>query len=137
MNDEKLLWVQEKIPETPLAIDADTLDSLLRSRKFRSWEPEPSRQADRRSKRSAGKKKHTESDGESGHTLIGPAAEKHFSPAELGKLWGVDSETIRNLFRSESGVLKIGEKNPKHKRPYLTLRIPESVAIRVHRRLSE
>ena len=63
--------------------------------------------------------------------------ERHYAPAELAKVWGVDVETIRNLFRSEPGVLKIGEQSPRHKRPYLTLRIPESVAVRVHKRLSE
>jgi hypothetical protein len=62
--------------------------------------------------------------------------ERHYSPAELAESWSVDVETIRNLFREEPGVLKIGEKDPKHKRPYITLRIPESVAVRVHKRLS-
>jgi hypothetical protein len=63
-------------------------------------------------------------------------AEKHYSPAELAKAWCFTTETIRKLFRDEPGVLKIGEKNPGHKRPYLTMRIPESVAERVHTRLS-
>ena len=63
--------------------------------------------------------------------------ERHYSPADLAKAWSVDVETIRNLFREEPGVLKIGEKDPKHKRAYITLRIPESVAVRVHKRLSD
>jgi hypothetical protein len=63
--------------------------------------------------------------------------ERHYAPADLAKAWAVDVETIRNLFREEPGVVKIGEKAPRHKRPYLTLRIPESVAVRVHKRLSE
>jgi hypothetical protein len=62
--------------------------------------------------------------------------ERHYSPADLAEAWSVDVETIRNLFREEPGVLKIGEKDPKHKRAYITLRIPESVAVRVHKRLS-
>jgi len=61
--------------------------------------------------------------------------EKHFSPAELAKAWGVSAETIRSLFRSEPGVLKIGN-NGARRRGYLTLRIPQEVAERVHRRLS-
>jgi hypothetical protein len=61
--------------------------------------------------------------------------EPHFTPAELAELWGVDPETIRNVFRNEPGVLKLGNSNGK--RTYITLRIPESVAERVHRRLSE
>jgi hypothetical protein len=63
--------------------------------------------------------------------------ERHYAPADLTKVWGVDVETIRNLFREEPGVVKIGDKNPRHGRQYLTLRISESVAVRVHKRLSE
>jgi hypothetical protein len=33
-------------------------------------------------------------------------------------------------------VLVIGDRTPRHKRRYLTLRIPQSVLERVHRRLS-
>lgn len=64
-------------------------------------------------------------------------AEKHYSPDEIAELWGVSAETIRVLFREESGVLKIGKPGNRYKRGYYTLRIPESVAERVHRRLSE
>jgi hypothetical protein len=63
--------------------------------------------------------------------------DKHYSPDELATLWGVSVDSIRRIFRDEPGVLKMGEKSPKHKRQYLTLRIPESVAERVHTRLSE
>jgi hypothetical protein len=49
----------------------------------------------------------------------------------------LDVGTIRNIFRDEPGVLKIGEKNPRGRRMYLTLHISESVAVRVHKRLSE
>ncbi|MGB2668236.1 MAG: hypothetical protein WAK48_29875 [Candidatus Acidiferrum sp.] len=61
-------------------------------------------------------------------------AEKHYTPAEIAELWGVDPETIRNVFRNEPGVLKLGNNNGK--RAYVSLRIPESVAERVHKRLS-
>lgn len=63
--------------------------------------------------------------------------ERHFSPQQLGNDWGLDVESIRNIFRNEPGVIKLGEKNPKHKRAYITLRIPESVAQRVHKRISQ
>jgi hypothetical protein len=63
--------------------------------------------------------------------------EKHYSPADLASAWSFDVETVRNIFRDEPGVLKLGDKNSKHKRGYTTLRIPESVAVRVHKRLSE
>jgi hypothetical protein len=105
------------VKASEIAVASDFRSIVLRSAKFRDWAPD-------RVRRKA-----------ADHNA--PVAEKHFSPAELAKAWGVDSETIRNMFRSEPGVLKIGEKNPKHKRAYLTLRIPESVAVRVHRRLSE
>ena len=63
-------------------------------------------------------------------------AEKHFSPAELGEAWGLSPDTIRNLFRDEPGVLKIGKRERRFRRGYITLRIPQSVLERVHRRLS-
>jgi hypothetical protein len=65
------------------------------------------------------------------------ASEKHFSPADLAKAWGVSTETIRSIFRTEPGVLKLGKPGTKFRRRYFTLRIPETVAERVHRRLSE
>jgi hypothetical protein len=62
--------------------------------------------------------------------------EKHYSPKDLAKAWGLSAEKIRQIFRDEPGVLKIGDKNPRHQHSYITLRIPESVAERVHNRLS-
>lgn len=59
--------------------------------------------------------------------------ERHYSPSELA---GLSSDTIRRLFEDEPGVVNIGERNPRRKRRYVTLRIPQSVAARVHRRLS-
>jgi hypothetical protein len=64
------------------------------------------------------------------------AIEKHFSPTELAKAWGVSTETIRSIFRTEPGVLKLGRPGTKFRRGYFTLRIPEQVAERVHRKLS-
>ena len=63
-------------------------------------------------------------------------AERHYSPSELAELWGLSSDTIRRLFEDEPGVVTTGERNPRRKRRYVTLRIPQSVAARVHRRLS-
>lgn len=59
-------------------------------------------------------------------------AEKYYSPGELAKLWGVDVETVRNIFRAEPGVLKISNGSKLR----TTLRIPSDVAERVHRRLA-
>jgi hypothetical protein len=64
------------------------------------------------------------------------AAEKHFTPAELAEMWGVSVQTICEIFKAEEGVLKIGSNGTRNRRAYKTLRIPESVAERVHTRLS-
>lgn len=63
-------------------------------------------------------------------------AEKHYTPDELAKLWAISPETVRKLFRNEPGVLKIGKTGSRYRRGYITLRIPEQVAERVHRKLS-
>ena len=66
-----------------------------------------------------------------------PAFEKHFSAKELGDLWGLDESTVRRLFQDEVGVLKLGKSGRRDgKRDYVTLRIPASVAARVHERLA-
>ena len=59
------------------------------------------------------------------------AVEKHYRVNDLAELWGVSGNSIRRLFQAEPGVLKIGTAR------YVTLSIPESVAMRVHHSLSE
>lgn len=60
---------------------------------------------------------------------------KHFSPSEIAELWGLSVDTVRRLFANEPGVLQIS--NPRRgRRSYATMRIPEMVAVRVHRKLS-
>ena len=61
--------------------------------------------------------------------------ERHFNPAELAKQWGYSLDTIRRVFANEPGVVKLLRQRPG-KRPYTTIRIPASVAARVHERLS-
>lgn len=61
--------------------------------------------------------------------------ERHFSPEQIGEMWSLSSDTARRLFEHEPGVLVIERKRSRARR-YRTLRIPESVAARVHRRLS-
>jgi len=63
-------------------------------------------------------------------------AARHYTPAEVGKLWGLSADTVRRLFEKEPGVLLIGDPSRRGKRRYLTLRIPESVVSRVHRKMS-
>ena len=61
--------------------------------------------------------------------------EKHFTPERLGELWNLSADTICRIFEKEPGTLVI-QREGHHARRYRTLRIPESVAARVHRRLS-
>jgi hypothetical protein len=63
--------------------------------------------------------------------------ERHYTPKELAALWALDETTIRRLFYDEPGVLKLGKANRRDgKRDYVSLRIPESVVLRVHRQRS-
>ena len=104
----------EKDSNTAVAPDFRSI--VLQSQKFRDWTPD-------RVRRKA-----------ADHNA--PVAEKHYSPAELAKAWGVSVETVRSIFREEPGVLKLGRTGAKYRRGYVTLRIPQEVAERVHRRLS-
>lgn len=61
--------------------------------------------------------------------------EKHYTVMELAELWRVSPEVVRRIFEREPGVLVLGDRGSRSKRRYLTLRIPESVIERVHRRL--
>jgi hypothetical protein len=66
----------------------------------------------------------------------GMAIERHYAPDELGELWNLSADTVRRLFEREPGVLVI-ERATSRARRYRTLRIPESVAQRVHRRMCQ
>ena len=67
-----------------------------------------------------------------------PFAERHYTPIELGALWGLHGKTVRELFKSEQGVRVLGNaKTIRYRKAYTTLRIPASVAERVHRRLQQ
>jgi len=62
--------------------------------------------------------------------------ERHYAVAEIAKLWNLSPDKVRELFENEPGVLVLGERSPRHKRRYVTLRIPQTVLERVHSRLS-
>lgn len=62
--------------------------------------------------------------------------ERHYAVAEIAELWNLSADKVRELFENEPGVLVIGERSPRHKRRYVTLRIPQKVLERVHHRLS-
>lgn len=64
-------------------------------------------------------------------------AERHYTIAEIAALWCLSKDAVRRLFAKELGVLVLGHAEGRaYKRRYTTLRIPESVVERVHRRCS-
>lgn len=62
------------------------------------------------------------------------ATEKHYRVNELAELWGFSRYTIIRLFAHEPGVLNLGTMGTERRR-YVSISIPESVALRVHERL--
>jgi hypothetical protein len=62
--------------------------------------------------------------------------ERHYSPAELGELWNLSDDSIRRMFENEPSVLIFEAPEKCSGRRRRTIRIPESVAQRVYRRLS-
>lgn len=68
--------------------------------------------------------------------MAGPALafEKHYRIKELAKIWCFCQNTIIKLFTDEPGVIRL--ERFAGKRRYVTLSIPESVALRVHERFS-
>jgi hypothetical protein len=63
-------------------------------------------------------------------------AERHYTVAEISQMWQLSPDSVRRLFEREPGVLALGSgRSPGCKRRYTTLRVPESVLARVHRRL--
>ena len=64
-----------------------------------------------------------------------PALERHYTVSELAKLWFFSENTIRRLFSQEPGVIRLAHQRTRVKRGYTSIRIPERIAQRVHRRL--
>ncbi|MGH9711883.1 MAG: hypothetical protein ACRD5M_01110 [Candidatus Acidiferrales bacterium] len=62
--------------------------------------------------------------------------ERHYAVTEIAEMWNLSPDKVRELFEDEPGVLVIGERSPRHKRRYVTLRVPQKVLERVHHRLS-
>lgn len=65
------------------------------------------------------------------HAALG--LERHYSVSEIAKMWALSEKTVRRMFENEDGVLQWGSPETRRKRGYITLRIPESVLLRVHR----
>jgi hypothetical protein len=71
-----------------------------------------------------------------GYSMEAPTpAERHYAPVEVAGLWHLDVETIRRIFQDEPGIIVLQAPIKKGRRPYKTIRIPQSVLERVHRRL--
>jgi hypothetical protein len=64
------------------------------------------------------------------------AFERHYSVEELAGTWGMSVDFVRRLFLREAGVVVFWRQRPG-RRVYRTLRIPESVAERVHRMMTK
>ena len=62
--------------------------------------------------------------------------ERHYSVDELASVWGVSDDFVRRLFLHEPGVVVFFKHRPG-KRTYRVLRVPQSVAERVHRRMQK
>jgi hypothetical protein len=63
------------------------------------------------------------------------ANEKHYSVIEIAKLWALSEKTVRKIFEREPGVIHWSTEERLHKRGYRTLRVPETILHRVHRKL--
>jgi hypothetical protein len=65
-------------------------------------------------------------------------AVRHYTVEEIAELWRISEEFVRRLFEKEAGVLVLGDgRGGRHKRRYRTVRIPEPVLERVHKRLTQ
>ena len=49
----------------------------------------------------------------------------------------VDYSTARSMFEHEPGVIRFGPEERRFKRSHISLRVPESVMVRVHRTLQQ
>jgi len=67
--------------------------------------------------------------------LRGTSTERHYTTAEVGSAWGLSDDMIRRIFEREPDVIRRSRSNPRT-RKYVSMRIPESVMLRVHRRLT-
>ena len=60
--------------------------------------------------------------------------ERHLTVEEVAEAWGLSVSTIRRLFQDAPGVLRVGKAGRRDGvRDYVTLRIPESVALAAYR----
>ena len=68
---------------------------------------------------------------------IPKALDRHYTVAQVAEMWGLSDDKVRQVFRAEPGVLQAKVPTIRaRKRQNVTLRIPESVLIRVHARMA-
>jgi transcriptional regulator GlxA family with amidase domain len=63
------------------------------------------------------------------------AFEKNYSILEIAEMWSLSERTIRRMFSEEDGIVNWKHPESRRKRGYQTLRIPESVMLRVYQRI--
>ena len=63
---------------------------------------------------------------------MSPATERHYTVSEVADLLQLSENMVRSLFRDVPGVLRISTPRLASKRPYTTVRIPESVLASWH-----
>lgn len=61
-----------------------------------------------------------------------PLEERHYTIAELAKMWNFSTEFVRQIVRGEPGVSEWVRQQPGRRR-YSVLRVPQSVAERLYR----
>lgn len=70
---------------------------------------------------------------ESTSPISSAALERHYTVSQVAELWGWSDTKVRNVFRDEAGVLQSNIPTLRaRKKRNVTLRIPESVLVRVH-----
>jgi hypothetical protein len=64
--------------------------------------------------------------------------ERHYTLGELAMHWRMSPKTLRDWFIGEPGVVKFGNDKLRkgQQRCYISMRVPESVALRVYHRMT-
>jgi hypothetical protein len=65
-----------------------------------------------------------------------PICEHFWTPKEIAEQWRVSVDTVIRLFEHEPDGLILAQPSGKQKRRYRTIRIPNSVLVRVQKRRS-
>jgi hypothetical protein len=94
-------------------VNDELREELLHSKKFLAW------RVSAKPKRSYGRGEDFNYAGQKYTNLV--VDEKHFTPSDLGKAWGVSAETIRQIFRNQPDVLRVGSNGTAKARKYVLL----------------